>query len=613
MIQLLTEKMAFLRSEFIGFSFSPVDVGIFAAEVYIAAVLFTSFFLFGEKISKLFFSDSKHMRYFASVVLGYIVFGTGLLVLGMMSAFRPPYLFSYVLLFILVAFCPLRESVQPLLEIGKSIKKKVASNFHTYPAISIFLSVFILIAFTRLLLPETGVDALWYHSDYPKAYLKEGTMMLQPRGTFFVLATPQLAQMPNVFFTFLQLNDAARTMHILFYLLTLCLLYQIGKERGFAKNSIFALLIFATAPIIIRHAAAGYVDFQWIFLWLFTVLLLTGKKRIKSKTIMLSGIVFGALLSTKLQAIAFFPVVVAYIAIQNRKAIRSLFYIIPLFSLSALSIVGLWYLRAFLLTGNPFYPQFSYGEEWSGGGNFFDGVFSPSWLFKLKSVFEIRDFGVLFYLGIVAIIFVPWVKLKPLINTKYFLFFLIVLSAYLFLPSPFFLGRHLLYPFSLAVILCGVAIERLYKKYILLRNVLLLVLLLLSGYYIVATIIQLPYGFGWADKNKYLTRILENNNSSYFDYEGKFSKHISKNDVVATYRVQGFYYADFTYQDIPYFLYRKENALQTLKKAGFTKLLIKQGDAEWFCQTIKMRDCDGSKFTVLARHEPAKLYLYLIK
>src|SRR3990167_10016693 len=111
MIQLLTEKMAFLRSEFIGFSFSPVDVGIFAAEVYIAAVLFTSFFLFGEKISKLFFSDSKHMRYFASVVLGYIVFGTGLLVLGMMSAFRPPYLFSYVLLFILVAFCPLRESV----------------------------------------------------------------------------------------------------------------------------------------------------------------------------------------------------------------------------------------------------------------------------------------------------------------------------------------------------------------------------------------------------------------------------------------------------------------------------------------------------------------------
>lgn len=137
---------------------------------------------------------------------------------------------------------------------------------------------------------------------------------------------------------------------------------------------------------------------------------------------------------------------------------------------------------------------------------------------------------------------------------------------------------------------------------------------ILVFYYGVNTLIMLPYAFNWADQNKYLTRVLSKDNSSYYDFNRLFDNKIDRNDLVATYGFFGFYYADFKYIDINNVFPTKNRSFDDLIKVNAAKLLIKGGDFLWFCNFLHIQGCDERKVRLLATFpkETKKYNLYKI-
>ena len=191
------------------------------------------------------------------------------------------------------------------------------------------------------------------------------------------------------------------------------------------------------------------------------------------------------------------------------------------------------------------------------------------------------------------------------------MYLLITFAFYLLVQYIY--GRYLIGLYILLIFLASLGIYNFAAKTKLLKLFLSLVLFILFAYYFINQILILPYAFGVANQNNYLTRILSRDNSSYYDFGGKFHDYISAKDYVATYKIFGLYYANFKFIDVN-FIFDKNKDFSVLKKHGVTKLVIKGGDINWFCKTAGVTNCSSSAYKLLSSYnEFPTYYLYSIK
>src|SRR6185369_9513517 len=276
--------------------------------------------------------------------------------------------------------------------------------------------------------------------------------------------------------------------------------------------------------------------------FLLSILIL--ERRGSKKNVFLSGLLFGAEISTKMWTLAYVPAILLYIIFlhKEQKLKENVRYVL-LFVLSFLCIAGLWYLRAYTITGNPIYPLFSNLDS-SGHSNYFGFnwrmftfanlvVLSP--LFFLSILFSLRYFKDV----------IKKIRFAPLS-----FFVLILLCEQLFIQVD--LGRYLVTWFTISLLIVSAGIEVFIKKSIFAKYLFIVGFCMIFCYYLVNSFFMLPYGFGWADQNKFLSRIMERNNASYYDFDHLFNKHITSTDLVAIYALSYYYYADFSYKDTNY-------------------------------------------------------------
>lgn len=316
---------------------------------------------------------------------------------------------------------------------------------------------------------------------------------------------------------------------------------------------------------------------------------------------------FGGVLATKLWTIAFFPLFILYLLVVNRKnsLVRKL-NIVFVFSLSAFLIDAIWLWRSYIISGSPIYPVFLTSIH--------DGVSAlpvgniigfNKLMFHEKNI---NVFSPLFFLGILVFL-IHWRYVLKKLKSNLLLFFVLLAAEYLFIQYHF--GRYLLGLYSLSVMIVS-SVSYIIKKSNLYKIILTVSFSIIFAYYFLNTLLAIPYGLGWADKNKYLTRILSRDNSSYYDFDRKFDKWISKKDKVGTYETFGFYYANFDYVDINYVFDKDHTSFEQLKKHGITKLFIKGGDIKWFCNRLKIADCYEGSYKLLAEYQLNSKYLYEI-
>lgn len=601
----------FLRNDFIGISFNLIGIIHVLANFLVAICLILIFYFIGKKIRLLFIKyDNGGLHHFVDIGLGYIAIGTGIAILGVLSLLHARILLVYLLTLTIIALLPFSKFKETTKDIFNVINKsRVYFNKHKWICIGIF--AFVLISFLRLIPPEIGEDAIGYHTDLPALYLRSHTMVLESKEIQRVLPIPQLGEMIYIVTGFLGVKDASRYVHFMFYFLVVMLLCYIGINKKTNFLGMYGPVLFVSAPIIIRHASIANVDFQALFCWLLSVFLIIREKNYKMNTVMLSAIFFGGALSTKLWEIAFLLIFFVYFLFTQRNKPYA-FKLSAVFLLVALLVSFIWYLRSYIITGNPVFPAFSYvspSDEALGKANLFNNIFSYIGINKLLFSFSnLVVFSPLFFLGIVFLFYRISYVVKRLKNSGIFLFFILLSIEHLVIY--YYIPRYLLSLYVVSILIVSSGIHQFITYNRIGKYIFSMVFLVLFFYYFFNTLFILPYGFGWADKNKYLTRILSRDSSSYFDFDHLFNKHLSKQDLVAVYRLAGFYYANFRYIDVGYIFDKKHRFFNLLTRKGATKLLLFGGEVEWFCKKLKLTGCDHSKYKLLASYPPGLRYLY---
>lgn len=600
LIQNIIENFTFLGEDFIGFSLSPAGIGNFLLHIIVAGAVFIVFYLLGNKLSKMLLKKNKKYNFFINIALGYIAIGTGIGVLGLLSLLKPQVILTFLTTVVLVSLYPFS-----LPNRGKYRISLDGKNLATWGVV-----LFILIAFLRLAIPVATEDG--YHTDLPILYLSSGTTIHETRDLQHVIPYPQLAEMIYLIPIFLGDKEAVRFIHFGFYLLIVFLLFSISKskESRFAK---FAPLLFVSAPIVIRHTSSSNIDFLMIFCFLLSIVILS--KGTSKRELALSGIILGGAMATKLWILAYIPAVIIYIAILNRQLkIKNLVRLFSLFVLLALSVPMIWYLRDYLITGNPIYPIFSKLENLESAdviGSPPTAYFQFNW--KMFDYTNIVVFSPLFFIGLILCLFNYKSVTKMIKNSQIVIFFLVLFTEQLF--TSIYLGRHLLALYVIAIIVASAGIFVVVDKNSLPRYGITIIFITLFAYYFLNTLFTLPYGLGWADKNVYLTRVLSRDNASYYNFDKLFDKWISDKDIVATYAIFNFYYADFKYVDIGYIFSKDKRSLDLLKERKITRLLIKGGDIEWLCKKLTLKDCNKDRVKILATYpsDTKKYNLYSIE
>lgn len=434
-------------------------------------------------------------------------------------------------------------------------------------------------------------------------------MMIASKEVLHVIPIPQLGEMSYVLVSFLGLRDSSRYIHYAFYLLIVIFLFYVNTSKKNISLGKYFPIFFVTASVVIRHSSKANVDFQSLFCWLLSVYLITKEKKITKQKTVLSGLFFGASIATKLWNIAFFPVFIIYILIKEQ-SIWTRIYISLLFTFFVLSVSGIWFLRAYLLTGDPVFPAFtqliSPGEVLPKPTIFTYFQFNKQ-IFSLPTLVA---FSPLFFLGAISVLYRPFSFIKKVKSYGMFIFFLLLSMEHLFIN--YYIPRYLLNLYALGSIFVSAGMSLIALRFKSVKYIFFVVFFTIFAYYFLNTLTILPYGFGWADKNRYLTRILSKESSSYYDYDRLFDKHMLKDDLVATYSVSGFYYANFEYIDVGYIFDTNNRSFEQLKKYGATKLITLGGDIDWFCKKLSLTECSPHKYKLLASYPVKPQYLYLL-
>ena len=348
----------YLKQDYTGIHINFYGISSFIINCIIPLIIIVVFFLVGSKIKdKLFGKSNGIINFFIKFAFGYISISSGFLILGMLGLFYQNILYLYYISLIVIALYPL-NTLKNRLGIFPEIFKEYKKQFISNKLINIAILGFILIAFLRLIPPEVGVDAIWYHTDYPRLYLSSHSMMnINPQGKYYPGVTPTLSDMIYVFTISISAMDSSRFVHYGFYLLVVLEFLLLYKKRyPFAP---YAALLFVTSPIIIRVSSSAYAEFQWVFCWLIAVFLITSKSKHDYKNLIIPSVLIGGALATKLWFLPFFGVYFLYILIINFSESKlKLLKLLTFSSLITFSIPLLWYLRAYIITGNPLFPTF---------------------------------------------------------------------------------------------------------------------------------------------------------------------------------------------------------------------------------------------------------------
>jgi len=611
LISNIINNYRYLRQDYIGHS-DKIVVYDLIINVLISFALILIFYLIGSKI-KLRISKKENysaLDIFIKIAFGYIFIGSGLAIIGFFSFLYSPILILYLTIVVLLSIFPLRSLKENIKELNK-FKKQLFNNYKIHKWIFIWVTLFILIGFIKLQSPEIREDQ--YHTDLPVQYLENHTIMLPSKEQIMVSASPQLGEMSYLIAIFLGSKETTRYIHFIFYILVLLLLYSLSKDKQY-KFAIIAPLLFATAPEVIRETSSQYTDFQWIFLFLLAVFILI-KNKLSMNGIFIAGIITGAMISTKLWTIAFLAALIFYLIIKNYKSRIVWIKSILVFTIASIIVPSVWFVRSYILTGNPAYPAFSNKEVLEGSINF--GILNYiSFNYALFDPSILKIFSPIFFLGIVILIYKLKDNLNDLKKNKLFYFFVLLFILYTFINYPY--GRYLLGLYSVAIIIASISLYKFIYKHTIFKYSISIILFLLFFYYFINSLLVLPYGIGVADKNKYLTRTLSKDNSSYYNFNHSFDHFISRNDLVATYGIFGYYYADFNYIDINYIFDRKTLSFNNFKNKGVTKLFIKGGDIDWFCNKLGLINCKKENYKLLSHfsavpYSGTQYYLYSIK
>ena len=241
--------------------------------------------------------------------------------------------------------------------IEKNRNNKIAISLLCF-AISGFLIVEILLNLT----PPISRDALIHHLAIPTLWIAHGGFYEIPWADFsyFPMNIDLLYLIPLYF-----KNDiATKFIHFAFGLGTGLLVYNYLKNRLSKNWGLLGFLIFFSTPVIIRLSTTAYVDLGMTFFTtasIFAFVRWRDESYKDTKWLLLSAVCMGLAAGSKYNAMIAWLflnlMMIFYYSRDTENGLPALKSGAVFFAI-ALLVVSPWYIKNYILTGNPIYPLF---------------------------------------------------------------------------------------------------------------------------------------------------------------------------------------------------------------------------------------------------------------
>lgn len=238
----------------------------------------------------------------------------------------------------------------------------------------ILLVILVLALFPLLLInaltPIWDYDALVYHMELPRQFLAQERIYFDP--DIMRSAHPFLGEMLFIVGIVFQVESLARLINLTFAVLFILSTYAFAARFFSREIALGAVGILVSTPILSIWATWASIDFAWSVFELWAVyaiwLWLAGDKTDTKKWLILAGIMSGLGASTKylsLPAIGILAIILSWKSMQgSRHPITDAFWNLATFGVSAGLVMGIWYIKNWIWTGNPIYPFVFGGVGW---------------------------------------------------------------------------------------------------------------------------------------------------------------------------------------------------------------------------------------------------------
>ncbi len=399
----------------------------------------------------------------------------------------------------------------------------------------VLMLALVAVNFIGVLGPELSFDALWYHLTFPKLYLATGSIFHIPGGLLYYSDMPKLVEMLYIPAVLFGGETVAKFVHFAFGLGSALVTYKLARKFVSERLALLSCLVFYSNLVIDWLSITAYIDLARTFFEVTAMYYLIDYiQKKKTKSVVISGVILGLAVCTKILSAVDLVSFIGLILLFTKSVKNSL-----IFLLVTLLVLLPWLVFAYLNTGNPFYPFFSdiykvgFGLNLSNIINF---IHSPDPLSPI-------------YLIFLPVLFIVFKKMSGL---EKILVFYSIGSFLIWFVVPQSGGGRFIAPylpaFSILVVVILAKIEnKLFAKYL---TALIFVLATVSILYRgAANYKYVPVILGKQTKSEFLSNNLNFKFGDFYDVDGYFKSHLSKNDRVLTIGIHNLYYVDFNFID----------------------------------------------------------------
>lgn len=301
-----------------------------------------------------FFTDFGELLFF-SIGIGFGILGYSVFVLGVIQLLHP-LAFSGLLAFLTILSFVGWRGARPI-PVNPTFNLKTKSTIEQVAGF--FLLLVVVASYILSLTPDPGKDALIYHLAVPKLFLKHG-------GFYFISGNifanyPLFNEMFFLIGLFIRGEVLAKGMH---FVALLGILLGIRQLSGLPKIEnpfpFLCSLIFLTIPSVFIISTLAYNDLFITYYSLAAVLaFIRWFDQRNDRWLVLGGVFSGLAVASKYTALLL-PLLgclgVLWVSSHYRKNLRHVSLRLSLYLISVVLIGAPFYIKNWLITGNPVYP-----------------------------------------------------------------------------------------------------------------------------------------------------------------------------------------------------------------------------------------------------------------
>jgi hypothetical protein len=232
--------------------------------------------------------------------------------------------------------------------------------------------------FIGYVFPSYTWDALWYHLPIVGYIMQDGAIREIANTSFINQWINMFPKNIELLFLwniiFLNSDIITDLSQLAFTIIGMVSLYSISMKLGVKRNSaVYASLLFFFTPIVILQSTTNYVDVAIAVLFIVSVNFIITRRGERRGALCLAGLATGILLGAKGSGPLFAGILSGAIIVQELRynadsfkaaimnkhsaLVKTLNTYTLYFLFPVLLLGGFWYLKNFLLHGNPVYPM----------------------------------------------------------------------------------------------------------------------------------------------------------------------------------------------------------------------------------------------------------------